>query len=287
MIDRRAFLAGAVAAPVAARVGTAAAATVPVAKREVVLRGRALAVSGRHVVVAHDRRHTIAVDRRVVDVGGYPVDVALSPDAKLAAVTTGFWEKPALVLVDVAKATVVGRVDVGPSPGAVTFTGKRRILVGGGEQEGRAIVVDARRGAVLSSKPIGLLPRGIAGGWIALAGDDRLVHTSGRILRTPALPEHVAISPDRDTLLVSHEHSEYVSLIDIHTRKVRRKRAGRLVSGVAFTRAGKPVVALPGAIKVLGGKRHATVGAPRGLVVVGRRAFTVDDLTGVVGKVKL
>ncbi|HEX6388414.1 MAG TPA: hypothetical protein VFZ89_03180 [Solirubrobacteraceae bacterium] len=287
MIDRRAFLTGAAAVPFAGRVATATAAGAPAAKQEIVLRGRALAVAGRHVVVAHDRRHTIAVDRRVVDVGGYPVDVAISADGRLAAVTTGFWDAPALVLVDVAKASVLGRVDVGPAPGAVAFTGKRRILVAGGEQEGHAYVVDARRRAVVSSRPIGLVPRGVAAGWIALAGEDKLVHVRGRTLNTPALPDRVALSPDGRTLLVSHQHSEYVSLIDVKTRKVTRRRAGRLPSGVAFTRAGKPVVALPGAIKVLGGKRHKTVAAPRGLTVVGRRAFTVDDLTGRVAKVKL
>jgi DNA-binding beta-propeller fold protein YncE len=299
VIDRRSFLAGAVAVPVVGRVATAAAAaaTAPQAKQQIVRRGRAIAVAGKHVVVAHDRRHTIAVDRRLVDVGGYPVDVAISADGKLAAVTTGFWEEHGLVLVDVARAVVLGRVNVGPAPGAVVFTGKRRLLVAGGEQEGRAYVVDARRRVVIAEQAIGVVPRGIAAyrgdAWIAITGEDKVVRVDGhsarveRTLRTPALPDRVAVAPDGRRLLVSHGHSEYVSSIDLKTRKVTRKRAGRLVSGVGFTREGRGVVALPGAIKVLGGKRHAVGGAPRGLAIVGRRAFTVDDLSGRVAKVKL
>lgn len=285
-MNRRAFLTGAVAAPLAARTGVAVAAGgAPTAKQEIVRRGRAIAVVGKRVVVAHDRRRTIAIGSQVIDVGGMPVDVAISADGRLAAVTTGFWDQPGLALVDVANATLLDRVDVGPAPGAVTFIGKRRILVAGGEQEGTATVVDARRRAVVSSTPIGVLPRGIAGRWIALAGEDKLVHLSGRELRVPALPERLALHGHR--LLVAHAHSEYVSLVDTKTRDITRRRAGGMVSGVAFTREGKPVVALPGAIRVLGSKRHRTVAAPRGLVVAGRRAWTVDDLSGQLGRVKL
>ncbi len=299
MIDRRAFLAGAVAAPVAGRVAIAGAATVPAAKQQIVLRGRALAVApnAKHVVVAHARRRTVAVDGRVIDVGGQPVDVAISPDGKLAAVTTGFWDDPALVLIDVAGATILGRIEVGPAPGAVVFTGKRRVLVAGGEQEGTAHVVDARSHKVIARREIGVVPRGVAAyrgdAWVAITGEDKLVRIDGhsarieRTLHTPALPDRVAVAPDGKRLLVSHGHGEHVSLIDPKTRKAKRVRAGRLVGGVGFTRAGSGVVALPGAIKVLGGKRHAAGAAPRGLVVVGRRAFTVDDLTGRVAKVKL
>jgi DNA-binding beta-propeller fold protein YncE len=301
MIDRRGFLAGVTAVPVLGRAASAGAATVPVAKREIVRRGRAIAVApnGRHVVVAHDRRRTIAVDRHVVDVHGQPVDVAISADGRLAAVTTGFWDDPALVLVDVARAVVLGRVSVGLAPGAVAFTGKRRILVAGGEQEGRAYVVDARRRVVIAERPIGVVPRGIAvrgaDVWIALTGEDKLVRVDARSARvertlaTPALPDRVAISPDGRRLLISHAHADEVTLIDVHTGKRTRRRAGRQPSAVAFTRDGRAVVALggAGAIKVLGGKRHDVGGAPRGLALAGRRAWTADDLSDRVMKVKL
>ncbi len=291
-VDRRAFLAAAAALPAVGRVGVASAAGAPAAKQQIVRRGRALAVVGRRVVIAHDRRRTIGVGGHVIDVGGMPVDVAISPDGKLAAVTTGFWDDPGLAIVDLLAARVLGRVDVGPAPGAVVFTGLRRVLVAGGEQEGTATVVDARTRSVLAQRAIGRVPRGAAAyrgdAWIALTGDDEVVQVDGRsarierTVRTGALPDRVAT--DGRQLLISHATGEHVTLA---AAKKRRIKVGGHVSGVAFTRGGRPVVALPGAIKVLGGKRHAVGAAPRDLVVVGRRAFTVDDLTGALSKVKL
>jgi len=299
MIDRRGFVTGALLLPVAARVGVAAASGAPVARQEIVRRGRAIAATAKHVVVAHDRRRTIAVDRRIVDVGGQPLDVAISPDGRLAAVTTASWDEPGLVLVDVAAGKLLGRVDVGPAPGTVVFTGKRRLLVTGGEQEGHAYVVDARRRVVIAEQAIGVVPRGVAAhrgdAWIAITGEDKVVRVDGhsarveRTLRTPALPDRVAVAPDGRRLLLSHAEADDVTLLDVRTRRVRRRAAGRLPSGVGFTRDGRAVVALggAGAIKVLGGKRHAVGGAPRGLAIVGRRAFTVDDLSGAIAKVRL
>jgi DNA-binding beta-propeller fold protein YncE len=160
-------------------------------------------------------------------------------------------------------------------------------------------VIDARTRRVIAQRAIGIVPRGIAGyrgdGWIAITGEDKVIRVDGhsarieRTLHTSALPDRVAVAPDGRRLLVSHAHTDHVSLIDLKTRKATRKRAGRLPSAVAFTKDGRAVVALggAGAIQVLGGKRHAVGAAPRGLAIVGRRAFTVDDLSGAVAKVKL
>jgi DNA-binding beta-propeller fold protein YncE len=314
---RRGFLAGAVAsaaAPALARSQSAPSIPGPEVRPRTVLRGRALAVSPRRdrVVVAHDRRRTIAIHAgdatQVVDVGGQPVEAAISPDGRLAAVTTGFWEKPGLAIVDLASGTVRTRIDVGPAPFGVAFaSGGRRLLVSGGEQEGRVYVVDVARLAVVAQSPVGLVPRGVAvtpdgdSAWVALNGEDRIVRVSastGRIQRsrtTPALPDRVAVSPDGRRLLVSHggRNAQAVSEIAIATGRLTRHEAGRLPSAVAWSRTGARLIALGGSGEVLvigrGGRRtlHRVGGAPRGLAVVGNRAWTVDALTGALRKVRL
>jgi DNA-binding beta-propeller fold protein YncE len=312
---RRGFLAGALATaagPTLGRAEAAAPKTAPMrAKQRVSRRGRALAVSpdGRRIVVAHDRRRTIAIHSRgatrLVDVGGQPVEVAISPDGAIAAVTTAFWDKPGLAIVDLHAAAVRTRVEVGPAPFGVVFTPSgRRVVVSGGEQEGSVHIVETKHFSVAAHAPIGTVPRGLvtAGeedAWVVLNGLDRIVRVDlatghyDRKIRTLRLPDRIAMSPDGRRLLVTHGGSdaEHVSEIDIRSKHTVRHRAGRLPSGVAWTRAGKRLVTLggDGSVVVLGGGRRRRIevgGAPRGLAVAGRHAWTVDNLTGAVAKVR-
>ena len=314
---RRGFLAGALATgALPAGVAHAAGHTEvrPLqARRETVRRGRAIAVDprGRRLVVAHDQRRTISISApgeaggRLVDVGGQPLAVALAPGGRLAAVTTAFWDQPGLALVDLDAGAVLSRVDVGPAPYDVAFAaGGERLVVSGGEQEGTVHVLDAG-GRVLVQAPVGTLPRGVAaapGGdavWIALAGLDRVLLVDlrrGRVRRelsTPPLPERMAVSR-RGRLLVSHSglDASRVTEIDPRSRRVRRRDAGRLPTAVAWTRRGERIVALGGTGEIVAfGRgeptRHRVGGAPRGLAVAGRRAWTVDALTGAVSEVQL
>ncbi|WP_354701759.1 hypothetical protein DSM112329_02089 [Paraconexibacter sp. AEG42_29] len=291
-------------------------ATTPKATQVTVRRGRAIAVSprGDRTVVAHDRARTIEVRGprgrvRLIDVGGQPLEVAIAPSGKLAAVTTASWDHPGLILVDLRTGAVRARVDVGDAPSFVAFTRDgRRILVTGGEQEGRIWIVDARTSTLLTSRPIGLVPRGIAIAgpapaalaWVALNADSRLVGVdtrTGRVVRvqqTGRLPDHVAASRSGRRLLVTHggRTADHVSEVDLQTRRTRTRAAGRLPSAVAWTARGQRLVALGGdaAVVVLGARggprRLRASGAPRGLAVAGSRAWTVDGLTGAVRRVK-
>ncbi|MCW2999783.1 MAG: SMP-30/Gluconolaconase/LRE-like region-containing protein [Solirubrobacterales bacterium] len=313
---RRGFLAGAVASaavPALAR-GQAPAAPPPgliPARRQIVRRGRAIAAgtSGRRLVVAHDRRRTVALltpsrnRSRLVDVGGQPLEVAVSPDSRLAAVTTAFWDEPGLVIVDLLKGAVRTRVDVGPAPFGVMFTpDNRRLVVSGGEQEGTVHVLDTRRFAVKAREPIGTVPRALAPApdgrtaWVALNGMARVARVdlrtgrTTRTLHTAALPDRIAVSPDGRRLLVSHggPDAEYVSEIVIASGRVRRHRTGHLPSAVAWTARGRRLVLLSGTgeLVVLGRRgargRRRVGGVPRGLAVAGERVWTVDAVTGAV-----
>ncbi len=312
---RRTFLAGTVTAagvvtaPVVAR-DAGAAAIQPQAKRDVVRRGRALSVSprGDRVVVAHDRRRSIAIHRRgtvkIVDLAGQPVDVAVSPDGRTAAVTMGFWDMPGLAFVDLAAGTVTKRIGVGERPGYVAWSADgRRLFVTGGESEGTLSLVDAVAMEGRWTRPVGLNPRGLVvrGGlvWVALAADARVVgvdRRTGRVRRTIGVsgwPDKVALSPDGKRLLVAHggPRAARVSVIDLRSGKVRVREVGQEPSGVGWTRGGTPVVSLAGdpAVVVLGRRlrRRTVAGSPRDLVVSGSRALCADHLSDRVLKVKL
>lgn len=318
---RRGFLAGAVAGtalPLLGRGATAQAATPgPLrAKQKIVRRGRAIAVSrnGKVLVVAHDRRSTIAIRptgrgaERIVDVGGQPIEVAVSPDGRFAAVTLAFTKEPGLAIVDLRSGSVHKRVAVGPAPFGVAFTaGGKRLLVSGGEQEGTLHVLETAGFTSIRVVTIGLVPRAViaarggAHAWIALNAEERVVRVdlrSGRItrtLRTPQLPDRLAQSPDGKRLLVLHggPDASRISEIEIASGRVHQHTVGRLPSGVGWTPRGRRLVALGGAGQVvaLGKPRRKVrgqVGAqPRGLAVAGERAWTVDDLTGEISGVRV
>jgi DNA-binding beta-propeller fold protein YncE len=330
---RRGFLAGAVASAAAPALARADLPTAPggppEARQRPERRGRAIAISprGGPLVVAHDRRRTIAIvtrgGERIVDVGGQPAELAVSPGGRFAAVTTGFWDQPGLTLVDLRAGSVSARIGatgakpstgftgagdgVGPAPGALAFVSGGRIVVAGGEQEGHAYVVDPRTGAVVARAPLGRVPRGIAAtpdgsaAWIALNGQDEVVRVSAatgavtRRLATPRLPDAVAISPNGRRLLLSHGgvDDEHVTEIDLPSGEVvARRHVGRLPSAVAWTRRGRRLIALGGAGQVVAitaaGRRtrHRVGGSPRGLALAGNSAWTVDALTGRVARVR-
>lgn len=292
--------------------GAAAAAERPLARRRKVRRGRAIAVApdGRRFVVAHAQARTIAiVERRgsnILEVGGQPLEVAISPDGRQAAVTTASWDEPGLAIIDLRKGTVRKRVDAGRAPFGVAFAdGGRRLIVSGGDQEGEVRVFDAKDLELLRKEPVGISPGAPAtdhdgtSAWVALAGADKVARIgveSGKLeqlLEVPATPDRLAVSPDGRRLLVSHAglDADHVSELDLDSGKVRRHRAGRLPSAVAWTRRGRRLIALGGSGDVLeiskggGRKRHRVAGSPRGLAVAGEKAWSIDALTGKIERV--
>ncbi len=301
--------------PGLARPGQASAAGIGQAKQKIVLRGRAIAAApprGSRLVVAHAGRRTIAIvtrgRRRVVDVGGEPLDVAVSPGGRIAAVTTASWDKPGLVIVDLRRASVRARIDVGPAPCCVTFTADgKRIAVSGGEQEGTLHVVDAKKLAVARKTALGICPRGVAAApkgdavWVAVSGADRVMRVStrsgkvGRRLRTARLPERVSPSPDGKRLLVTHggRGSKRVSELDVASRKLKRRHlVGRQPSAVAWGPSGRRLIAVAGTGEVVAiarngkRKRYRLGGQPRDIAVAGGRAWVVDSLTDTIDRVK-
>lgn len=312
---RRGFLAGAASTalvPSLANAQTAAPTAPGRTKGKVRYHGRAIAASprGQKLVVAHERRRTVQIisrgRRRLVDVGGQPLEVAISPDGRLAAVTTASWDEPGLAIVDLRSGKRRRRVDAGPAPFALAFSPDgTHLIVAGGEQEGEVRVLGAKSLEPVAQAALGIVPRGIAArageAWIALNGLDEVVRVNladaaiTRTISTPPLPDRIAVSRDGRRLLVSHGGRDpgEVSEIDVSSGRVKRLRAGRQPSAVAWGPRGSRLVALGGSGEILSisasgaRRRRAVGGAPRGLAVAGRRAWTVDHLTGRVSAITL
>lgn len=307
---RRAFLGGAAAAAMPALAKAGAPRVLVPARARTSYRARAIAASprGQALVIAHSGRRTVAVRlrgrTRLIDVGGQPVEVAVSPDGRLAAVTTASWDEPGLVVFSLRERSLQ-RIAVGAAPYGVAFTADgKRIVVSGGEDAGEVHVVDVERLRVVARRDLGICPRAVAGtadgAWIALNGERRAVFvdgSSGRVRRrvvVPAQPDRVAVSLGGERLLVAHggSEAERVSEIRLAGHVLHRHRVGRLPSGVGWTANERMVIALGGSGEIVmisprGMRRRMVGGAPRGLAIAGRRAFTVDALTGEPAGVRL
>jgi DNA-binding beta-propeller fold protein YncE len=285
------------------------------ARPDVVHRGRAVAVTptGSHVVVAHGARATLTITNRrtrkvrTVTLAGHPLELAISPDGALIAVTTAFWDHPGVELIRVADGVREGRLDAGGAPFAPAFTHDRKhLLVTGGEDGGTLRILrgpDFARGRTIA---LGRVPRGIAvapdgrGAWIALHAEDAVVRVNLRTatithrIAVPVLPDRLALSPSGRTLLISHggHFSHLVSELDTRSGELRPREAGGAASAVAWGAGGRRLIALQreDAVAVIDarGKRRLlpTVAGPRGLAIAGRHAFTVSSLTGAVGRVR-
>jgi DNA-binding beta-propeller fold protein YncE len=285
-----------------ARATTAA----PSARPDVVYRGRSIAASpdGRRLLALYEgRREALLVDRRAnskrkLTLGGHPLEAAFASNGRYVALTTAFWDQPGLELIDAATGNRRARVKAGGAPFAVAFTADgRHLLVTGGEQDGTLRIYDAPHLHGVREVKLGRVPRAIAvadrkTAWVALNGEDAVVRVDiakGRVTkRLPTLPhpDRLALSPDGNTLLITHP-GRSVTELDTRRGTAKSHGAGAHPSAVAWTPKGRLVVRDSDVLALDPRRRRiATVAAPRGLAVAGRDAFVVSALTGEIGKVR-
>jgi DNA-binding beta-propeller fold protein YncE len=248
---------------------------------------------------------------RTIEVDGAPIDVAVARGGRTALVLTASYDRPGLAVVDLARGAVAKRLDVGEDPYALALApAGGKAFVSGGGTKGTLTAVDLRSHAAGPAIPVGAHPRGVAvvpGGGRALVALNGaaglavvdLVHgRRTRTIRTPPFPYRVAISPNGKRALVTHAgaRTTLVSLVDLARGKVlRRIHVGRDPYAVAFAPGDRTAVVSDyggHAVTLVNLKsgRHRTLqvgNRPRGLAIVGRTAYVVNEFEGSVSAVRL
>jgi DNA-binding beta-propeller fold protein YncE len=246
-----------------------------------------------------------------VDVGGAPVAIAISRDGRHAAVTTGFYDRPGLAILDL-KGHHVERADVGPEPCSVAITpdGESAYVTGAGV-DGTLTRVDMRHGSVHPALAVGRHPRGLAitpdgeralvavnGGASIVVIDLEASKVIGRIKTLP-FPRNVAVSPDGERALVTHNgfQSHHVTVIDLRRqRAIERVGVGPDPAGIEFTKSGsRALVAASGSGKATvldgrSGRRLRSIklgGSPTSVTVAGGTAFVADRVSGQLHRVRI
>jgi YVTN family beta-propeller protein len=280
----------------------------------------AFAPDGRSAWVADGAKTTITqisaktlARGRSIDVGGAPIDIAITPSGGRALVLTAFYDRPSLVQVSLKSGKVLHRYDVGKEPAALALSPDgRHVYVTSSGKAGSLTPIALRRHAVGRPTPLGTHARGVAvdshgrTALVATYGDSSLAvvdlrtHRVKASIPTAAYPYDVAISHDGRHALVSHAGvgMRDLSLIDIARRRVVRKlRAGADPGAVAFSRDGRTALAADysassvAVIDVATGKhRSVRVGArPHGIAVAPHadRALVTSEYSGAVHAVRL
>ena len=242
---------------------------------------------------------------RSIDVGGAPVDIAIAPGGRRALVSTGFYDRPGLALVDL-RSGGLRRVAAGDAPGAVAFApaGDLAYVVGGGP-EGTLSVVRPRSGKVERTISVGSHPRGLA---ISADGDRALIALNGgaalavvdlrrmrvHLIETPAYPGGVAAT-GAGRALVTHDGlgARSVSAVDLSKRAVvRTTKVGDDPAAIAAAGSKAVVVTRSGRAVVLDGrgKRRRSVnlgGRPEAVAVWRGLAWVADGRTGRLRRVRV
>jgi DNA-binding beta-propeller fold protein YncE len=225
-------------------------------------------------------------------------------------VTTGFYDRPGLAVVDL-RTDEVDRLAVGPSPYGVAFAPNgRSAYVSGGGAKGTITRVDPGTGRVHPPIPVGAHPRGLSivphgkAALVALNGAAQIARVDlvrrfvTRTIATAPFPHQLVVSPHGTRALVSHNglDARTVTLVELRGRKKRhRLGVGKDPAGLAFSPSGRTalVAAGSGVVTLLDGKtgrRRRTVrrdGAPRSVVVANGRALVADGRTGRLAAIRL
>lgn len=279
----------------------------------------AIAVSpdGRTVWTADAAGRTITAHRRAdlqpgrtIDVGGAPLDIAISPDGHQALVITAFYDKPGLAIVDL-RSGKSDHLDVGAEPYAVAYApdGRSACVIGGGAT-GVLTRIDVHAKTVHAPVELGSHPRGLAlmpdakHALVALNGAAAVVSVElahGRIARrvkTAPFPFRIAVAPNGRRAVVTHNGygSRRATSLDLVKWRGHAVRTGLDPSGVAFDRSGRVAMianAGSGTVALLDagtGRRRRTLkhgGAPRSVVVSGTRGYVADAITGQLTSIRL
>jgi YVTN family beta-propeller protein len=159
-----------------------------------------------------------------------PLEIAISPDARTAYVSSGQLIDTAIVILDVTRLKVVGRVALHHAPeGLSVGPDGKRLYVTTADAD-TLLVLDSFHGTTVARIPVGpsarrhLLAVDDHSILVARQGENDLeiVDPSTYIVRGTVgvgeAPSWVAISPDRHVAYVTNERSNDISVVDLATQ---------------------------------------------------------------------
>jgi len=204
-----------------------------------------------------------------------PHEMATSPDGRWAVTSEyGTGNNPGrhLLVIDVAAASFVSRIDVGPNtrPHSIHFLSNNRHVVVTMEQASELALVDIIDGTIVRTYPTG----GQDSHMVRLAPDDSRAYVASRgsgtlsviwlnedrppeVIETGARAEGIAVSPDGLQIWIANQGNSTISIIDAITLEARTALTGITTNRIEFLPDGQAV--LPGGFNTDNRARHITV----------------------------
>jgi serine/threonine-protein kinase len=173
---------------------------------------------------------TSGLVQQTILVGGFPTDVAVSPDGATAYVAANAGGQVLAVDAIAVRQTLV--TGVAPQSLTVSANGRTAFVTDAGQDV--LLVVDTASGTVTGRVPVGRVPDGVAlspderTAYVANIDDDSLsvVDLATLTVRTSiavgARPIAVAVHPDGRSAFVTSNESDTLSVIDTGTDRVRQ-----------------------------------------------------------------
>lgn len=178
---------------------------------------------------------------KVLQLGDLPLNIAVSPNGKLAAVTNNGQSTQMIHLVDVKKETVTDSVVIGKSWLGLVFSDNRKELYASGGNDNWIIKYKVRRKKLINADTIRIgkpWPEKISIAGLALDGRKKVIYavtkennmlycidlvTKSILSQTPLGGEGYTciLSPDRKTLYASCWGCDKVVIFDTYSRTIR------------------------------------------------------------------
>jgi YVTN family beta-propeller protein len=204
-----------------------------------------------------------------------PHEMATSPDGRFAVTGEyGGANNPGrhLVVIDVAAAEIVSRIDIGPDsrPHSVMFLSDNRRVVATMEQSDALALVDIVAGEVLRTWATG----GRDSHMVRLSPDESRAYVASRggegtlsvvwldedrppeVIPTGAGAEGIAVSPDGAQVWVANRDDRTISIVDTDALAVTATIAGPATNRIEFLPNGQAVI--PGGSSADGTVRYVT-----------------------------
>jgi DNA-binding beta-propeller fold protein YncE len=204
-----------------------------------------------------------------------PHEMAASPDGRWAVTGEyGTGNNPGrhLVVIDVAAASIVSRIDLGPDsrPHSIAFFSDSRHVVVTMENSGQLALVDILDKEIIRTFPTG----GSESHMVRLSPDDSRAYVASRgsgtlsviwlnedrprtVIVTGRRAEGIAVSPDGQQIWIANQGDSTISVVDADTLEVFAGLEGITTNRIEFLPDGTAVI--PGGTSVDGSVRYVTL----------------------------